>query len=228
MSTLDHCIEQTKRRCFAALFATALTGWSLPSMAQRPEHDQHWSQRNVFGDSERLSHGGYGSVLMRGGALHEDPALFVGARGGWLIGHRLLIGAGGMAQTLTVDAPVVATQEYPDIRHLEFAYGGGYFAYHLFPNEVVHPVASVLVGAGGLALSNRHFRSDSDEDSFETEANGVFVVEPELAAEINLTDFMRVQGLLSYRRVVGMNLPGMDNDDASGFNFGVAFSFGKF
>lgn len=220
--------HRTERAARSALIGAALAAWSLPSLAQRPEHERDWNQRNVFDDSERLSHGGYGGVLMRGGALHEDPALFVGARGGWLIGHRLLIGAGGMAQTLTVDAPSAATREYPDIRHLEFAYGGGYFAYHLFPGEIVHPVASVLVGAGGLALSNRHFRADGDEDSFETEANGVFVVEPELAAEVNLTDFMRIQGLLSYRRVVGMNLPGLDNDDASGFNFGVSFLFGKF
>jgi hypothetical protein len=153
--------------------------------------------------------------------------LFVGARGGWLIDHHLLIGAGGMGQALTVNAPANAVLEYPDVRNLEFGYGGGYFAYHFMPSYVVHPLASVLVGAGGLTLSNRHMRDPNDSGGFNTESNGVFVVEPEVGVELNVVAFMRVQGTLSYRRTVGVDLPGLSDSDASGFAVGVSALFGE-
>lgn len=217
-----------------ALFANALTAaallialaWPRASMAGG-QSDDGFRQRTLLGGSGKMDHGGYGGVLARGSSLNTDPALFVGGRGGWLINHHLLIGAGGMGQALTVAAPASATLEYPDVRHLEFGYGGGYFAYHFVPAYVVHPVASVLVGAGGLTLSNRHYQERYEDEEFVTETNGVFVVEPELGVEVNLVGFMRLQGTLSYRRTVGVDLPGMDDSDTSSLALGVSVLFGE-
>lgn len=212
---------------FAGLLATAALVWPGNVSAEDQREERPFHQRTLLGGSGKMDHGGYGGLLARGSALNGDPALFVGGRGGWLIGHHLLIGASGMGQTLTVGAPGTAREEYPDVRHLEFGYGGGYFAYHFWPSYVVHPVASLLVGAGGLTLSNRHDHDREEGDEFETETNGVFVLEPEAGVEVNLVSFMRLQGTLSYRRTVGVDLPGLDDSDTSNFAAGVSVLFGE-
>jgi hypothetical protein len=211
-----------------ALIALALA-YPQAASAEEPGQERHFHQRTLLDGSGKLDHGGYGGFLTRGSSVNGDPALFVGARGGWLIDHRLLIGAAGMGQTLTVDAPAASIAGYPDVRHLEFGYGGGYFAYHFMPGAVVHPVASVLVGAGGLTLSNRHYEEmhDDAEDSFETAVNGVFIIEPEVALEVNVAEVTRLQGTLSYRRTVGVDLPGLGDGDASGLALGVSLLFGS-
>jgi hypothetical protein len=190
------------------------------------EHADKWRQDTLFGRRGPLDHGGYGSLLLRSGALNGDPALFIGARGGWLLGHQLLIGFAGMGQTLTVDAPSEAALDNPHAQNLEFGYGGLWFAYHVMPELIVHPVASVFIGAGGLTFSDRHFHDDEANQTDYT-ANGVFVVEPEVDLELNVADFMRLQLTLSYRQVVGVDMPGLKSSDVSGVTGGIAAVFGK-
>jgi hypothetical protein len=126
---------------------------------------------------------------------------------------------------LSISAPTQATRDYPDARHLEFGYGGLYLGYHLLPERLLHPVFSMTVGAGGLALSDR---SSDANDVARGRSNAVFVLEPEMGLEVNVVSFMRAQVTLSYRRVWGVDMPGLDNRDISGFAAGVALLFGQF
>jgi hypothetical protein len=202
------------------------------SAQAEPEHtyansdENGWRQDTLLGGHHSLSHGGYGSLFVRASTLNHDPALFIGGRGGWLLGHQLLLGAGGGGQTLVVRSPDAAVDQYPDGKNLEFGYGGAFIAYHFLPERLLHPTAAVLVGAGGLALSNRHFHGD-DMDPHEFAANAIFVVEPEASLEINLLEIMRLELTLSYRQTLGVDLPGLHNSDVSGLAGGVAMVFGR-
>jgi hypothetical protein len=132
-----------------------------------------------------------------------------------------------MGQTLNVAAPPESRDRYPRARNLEFGYGGFLLGYHIAPERPVHGVASVLLAGGGLVLSNRDADPDTDADVGHN-GDGVFVMEPELAIEANLLRFMRVELSLCYRIVWDVELPGLDNGDASGVGGGLAFLFGDF
>lgn len=226
------------RRLSALLFSAALS--AAPALARATptgsaatsapddsaKDDSDWRQDTVLGGHRTIEQGGYGSVLLRASALNDDPALFVGGRGGWLLGHRLLLGAAGAGQVLTVHSSDAAIEEYPEGKNLEFGYGGAFVAYHFLPERLVHPTAGLLIGAGGLALSNRHFH-DMNQDDRDFAANGVFIVEPEASLEVNMLDIMRLELTVSYRQALGVDLPGLSNGDVSGLAGGIAILMGK-
>lgn len=230
----------TSRRLAAILFGAALYAAPTLALAQSTtarqgttsttndsaEDDSGWRQDTLLGSHRTLEQGGYGSVLVRASALNHDPALFVGGRGGWLLGHRLLLGAAGAGQVLTVHSPEAAIEDYPDGKNLEFGYGGAFIAYHFLPERLLHPTAGLLIGAGGIALSNRHFH-DMNQDEREFAANGVFIVEPEASLEVNMLDSLRLEFTLSYRQALGVDLPGLGNSDVSGLAGGIAILMGK-
>lgn len=197
-----------------------------PTASNGTDATSGWRQDTLLGGHRAVHHGGYGSLLVRASTLNHDPALFVGGRGGWLVGHQLLLGVAGAGQTLTVDSPDAAIDEYPEGKNLEFGYGGAFIAYHFLPEKVLHPTAGVLIGAGGLSLSNRHVH-DMDRDTDEFVVNGIFVVEPEASLEVNILDIMRLELTLSYRQALGVDLPGLSNGEVSGLAGGVAILVGR-
>jgi hypothetical protein len=199
-----------------------------PSVTQpTPPSDRHpaeFRQDTLFGGGP-IHHGGYGGPLVRFSQIAHETALFVGGRGGWLIDHRLLIGGAGMGQTLSIDAPSEAIARNPDGRNLELAYGGLMFGYHLAPEARLHGFVSVLIGGGGMTLTNR----DGDvTDEEEEAADALFVLEPELALEANVVSFMRIQLSVAYRQVWDTEMPGLENQDLSGIAGGLALVFGQF
>lgn len=185
-----------------------------------------FEERTFLGDGP-IDHGGYGGPVVRVSSFDGEGAVFIGGRGGWLINHRLLIGAAGMGQVLNVDAPRESVDQYPRARNVEFGYGGFLIGYHVAPESRVHGVISVLLAGGGLVLSDRDVNDDDDADVGH-DGDGVVVMEPELALEANLLRFMRLQFTLSYRSVWDVDLAGLDDADASGVGGGLAFLFGNF
>jgi hypothetical protein len=202
----------------------------LPAMRSKGHaaaHDQRdradFEQHTWLGEG-RIDHGGYGGALARMSSFNGDPALFVGGRGGWLIDHHLVLGGAGMGQALSIAAPAQVREREPDVRNVEFGYGGLFIGYHLAPERRLHGFVSVLMAGGGLALSDR----SDDDDHIDHSGDGLLVLEPEVALEANLIALMRVQFTLSYRQVWGVETAGLDNGDASGIAFGLACLFGQF
>lgn len=206
------------------LFVALSSRVGLAQEAQNHSDAKTFEAQTMFGEGH-FDSGGYGGPLVRFSSFDGQGALFAGGRGGWLINHRLLIGGAGMGQTLNLDAPSESSNRYPRARNVEFGYGGFLVGYHIAPESRVHGFASVLLAGGGLVLSDRDSESDADVGH---DGDGVFVMEPELALEANLLRFVRLQLSLSYRMVSDVELPGIDNGDASGVGGGVSFLFGDF
>lgn len=188
---------------------------SPPSAAV--DEREAWGQDSLFGPLREVDHGGYGALVIRASKLKGDTGLFIGGRGGWLINHHLAIGGGGFGQVLSIEDP-----ESEDA-YLHFGYGGGFFAYHLFPQYAVHAVVGALVGAGAVAYSQRGEGTRSRD-----EADAVFVLEPSLDLEINMVSFARLLVGISYRWVADVDLPRTRAKDLSGLAFGAGIEFGYF
>jgi hypothetical protein len=61
-----------------------------------------------------------------------------------------------------------------------------------------------------------------------SDSDTVFVVEPAIKAELNVTPWMRVTTGVSYRMVRGVNQVMLRNKDLSGIAGSLGFKFGKF
>ena len=110
----------------------------------------------------------------------------------------------------------------PDTADLRIGVGGFIAEAVIFPNKVVHGTASLLIGAGGVGHGMRMGRnSDSD-------GGHVFVLEPELNLEINLTRFFRFCPGISYRWITGDAEAVESAGDISGPSVNLMFKFGRF
>jgi hypothetical protein len=171
-----------------------------------------------------VAFGGYGGISLQCTRILDTDGLLVGGEGAFLIDHRLAIGGGGYGLTTIVrgpDAPGGARTR------LHFGYGGGVIRYHFFTRNLVYLSAGALIGAGGVTFSDYDDENEEWEiDERPHQANGFFVCEPQLAAQMNITRWMRVGLHGSYRIVSGADIRGLHDADFRGPSVGGTVQFG--
>ncbi len=166
-----------------------------------------------------IESGGFVAPLTLIGEFHGSNEVFLGGRGGWILDHNLVLGAG--LYTMVSDV-IVKNLEDLD-RVVKFTYGGMELEYVFFTESVVHPTLSALVGLGGIKLRDPVEGSEEDPDS-----DSVFVFQPALHLVLNLTDFARLTVGGGYRYVSGVDLPVLSNEDATGAFGMVTLKLGMF
>ncbi len=184
----------------------------LAAHAQDPE--------TLLQDGE-LDHGGFGGPVIKAGQVNGATGMFVGGRGGWIVGHRFILGGGGYGLVNSIDALV---PNAAGDRRLTFGYGGLEIEYINRWDRLMHWSAMVLIGAGGVGYR----RSDAMGGGDVGNADDVFVVEPAVQANLNVTKFFRISAGVSYRYVTGVTTPATTNEKLSGANGVLTFRFGKF
>jgi hypothetical protein len=182
-----------------ALLLFALLGVSSPALAQ---------EQTLI--KEEFHSGGFGAPVIKFSEVADKVAVFVGGRGGWIINHTLVLGGGGYG--LANDIRLVDTGSGRDI---EFGYGGVELEYINSSDNIIHFTVYLLLGAGGLSGS-----LVNDES--------VFVAEPALNGELNITPYFRLHFGAGYRWVVGVDSPGFSDGDFSAFYGQLAAKFGSF
>ena len=200
-----------------------LTFITLPLQAQE--------QETLF--SSPVDHGGFGGPLLKVSQIAGETGLLVGGYGGWLIDHRLMIGAGGYGLVSNIRADAAAEEAYSphgEKLYVEFGYGGIMLEYIIAPSKLLHLNVQTLIGGGSAG-----YREDWYDDSWDWHGSYrdrheiVFVLEPAVNAELNLTTWFRVAGGVSYRYVTGINdLVALQDSDLSGLSANLAFKFGAF
>ncbi len=191
--------------------------------------------KTLFGNNDRIRHGGYGGILINYSQLNDKDlknkdAILVGARGAWIIDHHFAIGIGGMG---------FASQNKFNNDSDDYVLGGGYggliFEPILAPFNVVNVSFPILVGAGGAAYTKYFEDQDYEDDDYywdRYDASAFFVVEPGVEINLNLVKFMRVSFGGYYRYTSGLNLEnpnGITNKELlNGFSCGLGLKFGKF
>lgn len=170
--------------------------------------------------------GGFGAAVFKYTSIKDQGAIMFGGRGGWVINHSLLIGGGIYSIVSKVDAQEgVLPLEGP--LNVDLSYFGLETEYIIKPADLWHFTTYIFVGAG----STRYVKDvgsvfKSSEQSGESDI--VFVTEPAVNVELNITNWFHVNTGLSYRLVTGVNQPGLESSDFSGITGTLAFKFGKF
>lgn len=229
----------------AAVASIVCSGWSVIAAAEStaaappPAKVQPVSAstpaRAASGEHEVLVRsnvalGGYGGPDLRISSMLSQTMTLVGAQASWIAGHRILFGAAGYGLVSGVDTPSTMQIDGNPSR-LGLVYGGIRLGVVATPNSLLHVTMATLVGPGTLSGISRVATPAEFEVGYERRighAEGIFVVEPEVAVEMNLTTFMRVALGASYRYVTGVAQPGLSSANLSSPAGSLAFKFGVF
>ncbi|MCB2205864.1 hypothetical protein KQI65_14055 [bacterium] len=201
---------------------------SLPATAQ---------QQNTFFGSD-VDHGGYGAATARLTSIKNADALLVGGYGGWLIDHRLMLGAGGYGLVNELRARPEAEARYSydgEPLYLNMGYGGFIMEYTIAPNDLIHFNVQALIGGGAVHyrehwyVGYEHHSNSWDDDEDYGPSDIFFVIEPAANVEFNMTSWFRMDIGASYRHVSGIDvLEGMKNEDLRGLSGNLTLKFGAF
>ncbi len=169
-----------------------------------------------------VAHGWFGGPQFMVGQVKGEAAVLIGGWGAWLINHTLIIGGGGYG--LVYDLPAGQTTSGED-QYLNFEYGGMTLGFILGSDRLVHLTANTLIGAGEVGYRYHRLTEDWQEDSVH---DLIFVIQPTLGVELNVTRFFRIAAGGSYRYVMGTDLADLTDYDLSGFGAELTLKFGKF
>jgi len=207
-------------------------------MAQEDEIQSTQEYRTLF-SSDKITHGGYGAVLLNYSQIDGKDAFLAGMRGMWLINHGVGIGIGGygFVNDLKYESPSGSPPS--DGYFLAGGYGGLVIEPIVGAKHPVHVSFPVLIGAGGVAYIRDYWRTypqyPDDNYYYSEDASAYFVLEPGIEIEFNMVKFFRLGLGAYYRYTSDIKLNTWDgtqyaeiSPDLKGFSFGLSLKFGKF
>ena len=170
--------------------------------------------------SGNIVSGGFGGPVVKLTTINGENAVLVGGRGGWIINHSFVLGAGGYGLVTDVNAKITDSLH----QYVEMGYGGIELEYIAASDDLVHLSVGVLIGGGGIGYKS------GENDMFNTpyKRSAFFVLEPSANMNLNVTHFFRIAAGASYRYVSGLKSGISSNTDLSGLSGVITFKFGKF
>lgn len=156
-----------------------------------------WAEDQMF-ISGKVESGGYGGTMAKVSNVGGTSAILVGGYGGWLINHSLMIGYGGYTLAGDIKAPVLDPLSQ-NLLYYGFHYGGLVLEYIYQPSSLTHITVNSLVGWGSV---NYHLKNSTNESY----ASNVFVFEPGVNCELNISKFLRADLGVSYRYIPWVEL----------------------
>jgi hypothetical protein len=160
--------------------------------------------------------GGYGAGTADITFINGKAALSVGAYGGVLINHKLLIGAGG--NNIMFKQNVNGKSE-----KFQFNYYGLYTEYRILSLENTDVTVGVLGGMGWLEN-----QLGANKGSMKRDGDITHVIQPKLGINLSVTKFMQVQAYGGYRFTGNTNSANYTAKNMNGFNGGIGLVFGSF
>lgn len=179
----------------------------------------------LIGDRRHTRFGGFGGPVVKVSRVAGQDAVFSGGRGGVIINRRLVLGGGGYSLS-SENVRTGFSFGNSEEAALGLDYGGFEVEFISRPSKLVHLTLYTLVGGGQASYE----RVDDTGASVATQRleSDVFVIEPALNVEINMTRWFRTALGFGYRFVNGSDLP-LATDGALGGGVGtLTFKFGAF
>jgi hypothetical protein len=173
-----------------------------------------------------VDHGGYGGLVTKVTPINGETGVMLGGEAVWIIDRNLYVGIQALGIVNKVEAKVTQADGRPYLLWLNEL--GGRVGYILNPDEMIHFSGGALIGGGSMQFADRYFWSDPAKVETLGDQNYYFLVEPEVAAELNVTSWMRAKLGASYRIVAGADAEGMTNGDLSGPAGSLTLMFGSF
>ena len=170
--------------------------------------------------------GGFGGPVVKFTSINNQSAIMLGGRGGWIINHSLVLGGGIYGVVNDVDAPEgILPLEGP--LDSEFGYLGFEVEYIVHPKSLLHLNIYSLIG-GGATNFVKDVGSVTKSNEQVGESHFMFVLEPAVNAELNVTTWFHLNVGVSYRVTSGVNQEGLNDGDFSNMAASLTFKFGRF
>jgi len=104
---------------------------------------------------------------------------------------------------------------------LEYASSGVFMEYFFNLNRPVHFSIPLSIMGGGVTIKE-------ESTNNEIEQSGMFVIQPGVNLEFNVTKNFIPAVYITYRQVLGSSLENLDKNDLSGISLGLILKFGAF
>jgi hypothetical protein len=169
--------------------------------------------------SDNIPCGGYGGPVFKVGTFNGKTGLLSGGRGAWIINHQVAIGGGSYSFISDIRSDKLSSNENP--LYMDLSYGGFEIEYIHKSEKMVNWTVHTLIGGGTVELLEHNPTATIATDK-------IFIVEPSLNININISNWFRIGLGISYRLSMGLDLVEISHSDINGFSSQIIFKFGRF
>jgi len=171
--------------------------------------------------------GGYGALFFKGSSFNGTSIAMMGIRGAWVVNRSF-----GLGIDLNGLLPI---SKYDDVDPVEIRKAilvGGYGGFLLEPivwsKKLVHVTFPISFGAGWLGYVE-DWENDQYYSSGDLLDNDVFwYIEPGICAEVNVTNYFRIDVGISKRFTQDLSLYNTPSDAFDKLNYSLTLKFGGF
>jgi hypothetical protein len=167
------------------------------------------------------SFSGYGGPIYRYMNLDDGARQIFGPRGALLIDRSLSLGVEAASSLgkdegdFRDDEDESEAEQAAHVFKPKISFFGPYVAYAFYPDQMIHPVASLAYYWGALTVNG--FNADY-----------INIVQPEVGAAIKLGDMLKIQLSGGPRFVHGVSFRNKENSDYEGVTWTLAIDIGVF
>ena len=178
-----------------------------------------FSASMIFAQQETLFRnasvrGAFGGPIWEMGLTDNVKPSYGG--GGGIIINNIFLGGYGLA-SLDVEKLIIDQ----DVEKISLAHGGFWLGATYAPYKLLHIYGTTRIGWGALDIK--------DNSPSYWDLDRVFVLTPEIGAELNITSWMHLTGTIGYRYLSGANEDnGYTSKDFSGAVASISLRFGWF
>ncbi|MCG8697734.1 MAG: hypothetical protein MI922_06745 [Bacteroidales bacterium] len=189
---------------------------TIPAFSQDME-EEHSEFRSLSGNKE-IKVSGFIAPIMSFTSIGDNFAHMMGGGGG-VIFNSFFFGGYGMGQTVEMRYPGGASSE-----KLSYGHGGLWFGFVVARKWAIHPTFHVQTGWGAIDKKV----SGVDGDKVNGYNDGIFIINPIVEIEANITRFLKVGVGGNYSYVYGVNTTELSNEHFTRPGGFVSFKFGWF
>jgi hypothetical protein len=185
--------------------------------------------------------GAYCALETKFSQMDNRLGLFLGGRLGAVINSKFSVGAAGYSllptAKISFDCPI-PNHETEKNDYWSSGYGGVFFEFINSSNKLLHFTANTLIGCGRVTYKNINsfFSSEknyyADKLTFEHPSSFVFILEPGVAMDLNMTNYFKISFGVSYRYAPNFKLKYekelVPSTFFNGFVANLAFKFAEF
>lgn len=172
--------------------------------------------RTLIGDFSSVS--GFGGFMSSIQPVAGNYTVLTGGGGAVLLGNQFYFGGYGLGLSDDIVTEFDGTQY-----EVEYGHGGFMLGYIIRPFDLIHFGISSKLGWGGIEF----YEELPSDEVFRSEDN-VFVVHPQVEAEVNFTRWFKVNVGVGYSKAIGVDNIFYDSSDFDGTAVGVSLLFGWF
>jgi len=176
----------------------------FPMLIQAQEEGSDNSFKYLF-DGKKVKVTGFGAPIHEFSAYDKELAYCSGGGGAVLFDYSFFFGGYGMSLSNRFEKNFVRTLNdvfiYKYTYRLKMNHGGFWIGYIYKPQSVFHFSGSLKAGWGQLAYYDSDYNIDKADEYYR---DNIFVLTPQIEAEINFLRWLKVNAGVGYRYVGGI------------------------